>query len=56
MQVAIAIHSQSTLPAPHAQFFLSAEHAEDDLPLGRAYLSTIRAQRAFRAAGVARPG
>ena len=52
MQVAIATHTQPTLPPMQAQFFQSAEHAQDDLALGHAHLSTVRAQRAFRDAGV----
>lgn len=52
MQVAIATRTLPALRAPIAQFFLSSEHQQDDLALGHAYLSTARAQCAFRAAGV----
>lgn len=55
MQVSPATHTQpaASLPAMLARFFLSAEHAQDDLALGQTHLTTIRAQRAFRDAGVA---
>lgn len=42
---AVASHAR---PAP----FLPTSHADDDVSLGQALLSTVRAQRAFRAAGV----
>ncbi len=51
MQVAIATHTPM-LPPVQAQFFQSAEHAQDDLALGHAHLNTVRAQRALRDAGV----